>query len=97
MSDAPASPVVRHNSGEYRYESGNGAHLAVLEYELAGDRVTFTHTFVPPEWRGQGFAEALVRTALADAKAAGHKVIPACAYVAKFIERHKEHQPLLAP
>jgi predicted GNAT family acetyltransferase len=96
MSDAPASPVVRHNSGEYRYESGNGTHLAVLEYELAGDRVTYTHTFVPPELRGQGLAEALVRTALADAKSTGHKVIPACSYVAKFIERHKEYQPLLA-
>lgn len=97
MSDTSANPVVRHNPGEHRYESGDGAHLAVLEYELASDRVTYTHTFVPPELRGQGLAEALVRTALTDAKAARHKVIPACSYVAKFIERHKEYQPLLAP
>lgn len=93
---APISPIVRHNPGENRYESGTGAHLALLEYELAGARVTYTHTFVPPELRGQGIAEILVRTALADAKSAGHKVIPACSYVAKFIERHKEYQPLLA-
>jgi predicted GNAT family acetyltransferase len=97
MSDATPAPTVRHNAAAHRYESGNGAHPAVLEYELAGDRVTYTHTFVPPELRGQGLAEALVRTALADAKSAGHKVIPACSYVAKFIERHKEYQPLLAP
>ncbi|MEY3774528.1 MAG: hypothetical protein RLZZ129_1308 [Verrucomicrobiota bacterium] len=91
------TPAVRHNAAVRRYEAGEGAHLAVLEYELAGDRVTYTHTFVPPELRGRGLAEALVRAALADARTAGLKVLPQCSYVAKFIERHAEYRPLLAP
>jgi predicted GNAT family acetyltransferase len=51
---------------------------------------------VPPELRGRGIAEQLVRAALADARTAGNKVVPACSYVAKFIERHHEYQDLLA-
>ena len=41
-------------------------------------------------------ALAAMRAALADARAAGRKVVPACSYVAKFIERHREYQDLLA-
>ncbi len=97
MSDPTPTPAVQHNATAQRYESGDGAHLAVLEYILDDGRLTLTHTFVPPELRGQGIAEALVRAALKDAQSAGQKIIPACAYVARFIERHKEYQSLLAP
>jgi len=53
-------------------------------------KMIFTHTVVPPELRGRGIAEKLVRTALAEARAAGRKVVPQCSYVARFIERHTE-------
>ena len=92
MSD----PVpVRHNPGASRYEAVVDGHLSVCEYELDGTRMTFTHTVVPPELRGRGIAEQLVRTALADARAAGRQVVPACSYVARFIERHREFQDLV--
>jgi len=93
MADAV---TVRHNPTAHRYETVVEGHLAVCEYELGEGRMTFTHTLVPPELRGRGIAELLVRPALADARAAGRKVIPACSYVAKFIERHMEYQDLLA-
>ncbi len=87
---------VQHNPSQQRYEVTVGGHLSVCEYELTGGRMIFTHTFVPPELRGQGVAEKLVRAALADARGAGHRVAPQCSYVAKFIERHQEFQDLLA-
>ena len=93
MSDAPE---ILHNATARRYEVTVDGHLSVCEYEPAGDRIIFTHTLVPPELRGRGMAEKLVRAALADARAAGRKVVPACSYVAKFIERNKEFQDLLA-
>jgi len=71
-------------------------YVSVCEYEMAGSQMVFTHTLVPPELRGRGIAEQLVRTALADARAAGSRVVPACSYVAKFIERHREYRDLLA-
>lgn len=86
---------VQHNPGASRYESVVDGHLSVCEYELRGEQMVFTHTRVPPELRGRGIAELLVRAALADARAAGRSVVPACSYVAKFIERHKEYQDLV--
>jgi predicted GNAT family acetyltransferase len=90
------SVEVRHNAAAKRYEAMVDGHLSVCDYALAGDSMIFTHTFVPPELRGRGIAEKLVRAALADARAAGRKVEPACSYVAVFIQRNKEYQDLLA-
>jgi uncharacterized protein len=91
------TPVqVTHNAAAHRYEAVVDGHLSICEYEEADGRMVFTHTVVPGELRGRGIAEKLVRAALADARAAGRKVVPACSYVAKFIERHQEYQDLLA-
>lgn len=87
---------VNHLVDEQRYEFRDGEARAVLEYERDGAQIVFTHTFVPPEFRGQGIAEKLVRTALADARQHALSVVPQCSYVAKFIERHVEFQDLLA-
>ena len=88
--------TVRHDSAAHRYEAEVEGHLAVAEYTPEGDRLIFTHTFVPPELRGRGVAEKLVRTALEEARRAGKKVVPQCAYVALFIRRNPEFQPLTA-
>jgi len=92
----PAAVTVIHQVSAHRYEAVVDGHLSVCEYEIVGDRMIFTHTLVPPALRGRGIAEQLVRAALADARAAGRKVVPACVYVAKFIERHPEYQDLVA-
>lgn len=89
-------PQVTHNPAAHRYETVVDGHLAVCEYELVDGRMVFTHTVVPPELRGQGIAEKLVRAALAEARAGGRRVVPQCTYVAKFIERHVEYQDLVA-
>jgi len=88
--------TVTHNEAEHRYEATVDGLLSVCEYEVVDDKMVFTHTLVPPELRGRGIAEQLVRPALADARAAGRKVVPACSYVAVFIQRHREYQDLLA-
>jgi len=90
------SPTVRHNEAAHRYEIDIDGVQAIADYQIEGDRQIFTHTYVPPELRGRGLAEALVRQALNDAKAAGRKVVPACSYVDVFIQRNKEFQTLLA-
>ncbi len=93
MSDLPE---IVHHAAAHRYEVTVDGHLSVCEYELADGRMVFTHTEVPAALRGRGIAEKLVRTALADARAAGRKVVPACSYVAKFMERNREYQDLRA-
>ena len=78
------TPKVRHNEAQHRFEISVDGHLAVADYELAGDRMVFTHTLVPEALRGRGLAELLVRAGLAEARAQGLRVEPACSYVAKF-------------
>jgi hypothetical protein len=90
-----ATPV-RHNAAASRYEVEADGHLAIADYVLEGDRMTFTHTFVPPELRGRGLAELLVRAALTDARAAGRRIVPQCSYVAVFVQRHAEYRDLVA-
>ncbi|MCR6656389.1 MAG: N-acetyltransferase [Opitutus sp.] len=95
MNDKP--PVtVWHNTAAQRYEATVDGFLAECDYVREGGRLVLTHTYVPPEMRGRGIAEVLVRAALDDARAEGSKVVPACSYVATFIKRHAEYQSLLA-
>ncbi|HXS30998.1 MAG TPA: GNAT family N-acetyltransferase [Steroidobacteraceae bacterium] len=87
---------VIHNEAEHRYEATVDGLLSVCEYELDDNSMVFTHTLVPPELRGRGLAEELVRAGLAGARAKGLKVVPACSYVEVFIRRHPEFQDLVA-
>ena len=56
--------TVNHNVAAHTYESSADGHRAVCDYELTDGKMVFTHTFVPPELRGRGIAEALVATAI---------------------------------
>lgn len=87
--------VVRHNVADSRFEAEVEGRLAVADYERRAGEMVMTHTFVPPELRGRGVAEQLVRTALEYAKAEGMRVVPACSYVARYVERHAEYRSLV--
>jgi len=91
-----ADLVVRHNPAASRYETEVDGHLALAEYAEEGDRIVFTHTYVPPELRSRGIAEKLVRAALEEARREGRRIVPQCSYVALFIRRNPEFQPLVA-
>jgi predicted GNAT family acetyltransferase len=86
---------VRHNAAEQRFEARVENLLCVAEYERRDGTMIFTHTFVPPELRGRGIAEALVQAALEFARSQGCRVVPACSYVDAFIRRHREFAPLV--
>lgn len=96
MNEPKPKIVVQHNAAENRFEAVVDGHVAVAEYEIKDERVIFTHTFVPPELRGRGIAEQLVRAALGWATAEKRRVVPACSYVAAFIERHPEFHALVS-
>jgi predicted GNAT family acetyltransferase len=95
MSRAGDIRVV-HHAAQSRFEAVVQNQSCVAEYVMSDGRMIFTHTFVPPELRGQGIAERIVRFALDDARSKGLKVTPACSYVARFIDRHGEYRDLVA-
>ena len=69
--------------------------LGILRYQIARDAMWLLHVQVPPEARGHGVASELTRTALKLARERGLKVVPVCSFVATYIRRHPEYQPML--
>lgn len=87
---------VSDNAARSQFELETEAGTAVAAYRRSGDVWTFTHTIVPPEAEGHGVASALIRTALQTVDAAGGRVVPQCAFVRAYIDRHPEWARLLA-
>jgi uncharacterized protein len=86
---------VRHNQAEHRFEAIVDGGLSVADYTVRDGEMIMTHTYTPPELRGRGIAEKLVRAALDYARAERLRVVPACSYVDIFIQRHAEYQSLV--
>ena len=89
---------IRHNEPASRYELWLDDELAsVADYRSTGDdRVVFHHTETGVRFRDQGLAARVVAHALKDVRAAGRTVVPACSFVARFIDEHPEYRDLVA-
>ena len=89
--------VVHHNPDRSRYELlVDGRVAGVADYRLGDDVIVFPHTEIVAQLRGRGLGAVLVQGALDDVRDAGRRVVPACWYVARFIDEHEEYQALLA-
>ncbi len=86
---------VANNADRSRFESVVDGETAILDYQLDGDVIAFTHTAVPPAIENQGVGSALARTALDYAETHGLRVLPHCAFVADFIREHDEYEHLV--
>ena len=92
----PITPEdITRNEAANRFETVINGELAQTQYIQRGKKILFTHTEVPPALEGQGVGNALARAALEYAKREGLRVVPLCPFVAAFIKRHKEYQPLV--
>ena len=58
--------------------------------KVKGGVFNANHTFTPTALRGQGVAGKLYAAMVADAKAAGYKIIPGCPYIEVKFKRHPE-------
>jgi hypothetical protein len=90
------TPQILHNVAARRFEATVDDLLARADYQLAGGVMRLYHTEVPQALEGRGIAGALVKAALAHARAAHLKVEPACGYVRAYMKRHPETHELLA-
>jgi predicted GNAT family acetyltransferase len=87
---------VEHETSRHRYVVHYPGADAELVYAPAGPGVVdLQHTYVPPEARGDGVGDALVRAAFADARAQGLRVVPSCPYVKAWLHRHPEERELV--
>ena len=88
---------VRRNDERSRYELYVDGQLAgIADYHEQGSTVIIPHTEIERSRRGQGLGAVLVRHTLDDLRRAGRTVVPACWFVAQFIDEHPEYRDLLA-
>lgn len=89
-------PKILDNPEKSRFETTVEGHLAEVVYRLEDQQIVLVHTFVPEALAGRGIAGQLAETALNSARQRGLKVVAQCPYIAKYIQKHPEHQDLLA-
>ena len=88
---------VRHDESGRRFIAVIEDEEAVIEYRRPdAATIDLYRTYVPEAGRGKGVAGALLAAALGHARAEGLRVIPTCAYAARYFERHPEDASLLA-
>ena len=86
----------RVTHGDYVAKLDKTDSTAKLSWTDRGGVRHAEHTFVPPEARGKGVAEELVKALVADARQQGFKIAPDCSYVERYFDRHKDLADLRA-
>ena len=73
----------------------SGAVVGRLYYRT-GDAGTWHmySTVVEPSAEGRGVGSALVRSAVAEARAGGHGIVSTCWFVSGWLERHPDGEPV---
>lgn len=87
---------VIDNIQRHRFELEEGGHIAFADYHRRDSKLTIPHVEAPTALRGSGAAGRLMEGMLALIRARGDKVIPICPYAVAYIQKHREHQDLLA-
>jgi uncharacterized protein len=87
---------VRKDEAQNQYTIlADGSPVGFAVYQITGNEIAFTHTEVDPSQQGKGYAGTLVQEALDDVRATtNYRVVPACSYVAAWVERHPDYQEL---
>lgn len=86
---------VKDNRAAHRFELTVEGITAYAEYVRAPGVITFTHTIVPEALGGKGVGSRLAKGALDAVRAEGLKVVPQCPFIAAYIKKHPEYQPLV--
>jgi uncharacterized protein len=84
------------NDQRQRFELAVDGEIAFIDYRLDGNKLTLVHTEVPEALEGRGVGGKIVKLALAYARANALTVIPECAFVRSYLERHPEERDVVA-
>jgi predicted GNAT family acetyltransferase len=83
-------------SGRYVIYLPDGSEAEMTYRRRDANTIIADHTGVPPQYRGHGIAEQLVKAAMENARATGGKIVPVCTYVVAQFRRHPEWADLRA-
>lgn len=87
-----SEPIVTDVPEQHRYEiTVNGVRAGVASYTDIGDQRDFHHTEIDKAFGGRGLGTKLIAAALADAHAAGKRILPTCSFVVDYVAKHPEY------
>ena len=88
--------TVADAPGRARYEASvDGGLAGFVVYRRQPGVITLVHTEVDPDYEGKGVGSALARAALDQARTAGIRVVPACPFIAGWIDHHPDYADLV--
>jgi predicted GNAT family acetyltransferase len=88
---------ITDNPEQHRFEAHlDGAVAGHVSYRRDGDRITLVHTEVGEEFEGQGVGSRLARGVLDRLRDEGVVVVPACEFIAGWIDKHPDYEDLVA-
>jgi uncharacterized protein len=94
---SPEEAEVVHVPEANRYELRlDGRLIGLVAYHRRNGRIAFTHTEVDESCEGRGFGSLLAAAALEDAERNGLEVVPLCPFIAHYIRRHPQYEPLVS-
>ena len=82
--------------GRYEAYGENGARAGEMTYRREEGKIFIDHTGTEDAFKGQGIASALVRAAIADAKAGDYRIVPVCSFVEAYFKKHPEDAAAVA-
>ena len=89
---APAVRAAVDNPSKHRFELIVDGRTAFLDYQRASDSFTIVHTEVPEALRGHNLGGALVKAAVASARAAGLPLVVTCPFARAYLRTHPARQ-----
>lgn len=74
----------------------DGEIVAVVDYTINANSISFTRTYTNPGKRGRGHAAEIVKYAADDVEAqSSRRIIPMCWYVAQWFDKNPDRAELL--
>lgn len=74
----------------------DGEIIAVADYTISGNSISFHHTYTNPRERKHGYAAEIVKFAIDDVESTTSlRVLPMCWYVAQWFEKNPDRAGLL--
>lgn len=97
MAINPSNKTFRNNEDQKRFELQDGKITAFVDYILnKKGTIYLTHTEVPKEAEGQGFAKELLENVFKEIEKKGFELVPICPFVKAYLHRKPEWKKLLA-
>lgn len=88
-------PII-DNKEKSRFELDVDGQTVFANYRLDGETIHINYVEAPPALRGSGAAGTLMEGITTIARNQNQKLHPICSYAVLWLQRHKEHQDLVA-